>query len=47
MMKIDNEKARANGNQASRSWRDRPSERFDWDKAISLFRKTLREVYGK
>lgn len=27
-------------------WRDTPSESFDWDYAIELFHRTLREVYG-
>lgn len=28
-------------------WRDTPSEHFDWDYAIELFHKTLKEVYGQ
>ena len=40
--------AKARGGQAAKDARDkpRPSETFDWDKAIRLNRKTRREVYG-
>lgn len=39
---------KARGGQATKAARDkpRPSEVFDWDKAIKLNRQTRREVYG-
>lgn len=39
---------KARGGQAAKDARDKPraSETFDWDKAIRLNRKTIREVYG-
>jgi hypothetical protein len=29
------------------SWRDTPSDRFDWDNAIARFHILLKEVYGE
>ena len=39
---------KSRGGQAAKEQREnpRPSETFDWDKAIRLNRKTRREVYG-